>query len=239
VSPKESTSKGPDHVAIIMDGNGRWAKQRGLIRSMGHEKGGHQVREILRAAHDLGVKQLTLYAFSSENWKRPKQEVTFLHNLLVRFLKSETEQLKKDNVKFKTIGDLSKFPDKVQNAIAHSKDVLNANDGIVLCLALNYGSRNEIVEAAKDFARKAAQDPKLIDQLDENGFSKHLFTAGMSEVDLMIRTGGDQRISNFLLWQISYAEFYFSPVLWPDFSPEHLKLAIDDFHQRHRRFGGL
>ena len=235
----ESPTPGPEHVAIIMDGNGRWAKQRGLIRSMGHERGGHQVREILRAAFHLGVKQLTLYAFSSENWKRPQQEVTFLHNLLVRFLNSEVEQLNKDNVHFETIGDLSKFPDKVQKAVAKSKEVLQHNTGIVLCLALNYGARNEIVEACKSIARKAVVQPDTIDQLDEKTFANHLFTANMPDVDLMIRTAGEQRISNFLLWQISYAEFYFSPVLWPDFTPQHLEEAINDFKLRHRRFGGL
>jgi undecaprenyl diphosphate synthase len=240
VSPTDSSiPQGPEHVAIIMDGNGRWAKQRGLIRSMGHERGGHQVREILRAAFNLDVKQLTLYAFSSENWKRPKQEVTFLHNLLVRFLKSEVDQLNKDNVRFKTIGDLSKFPEKVQKAIFNAKDVLKNNSGIVLCLALNYGSRNEIVEAAKAIARQAVTQPEIVEYIDEKLFSDHLFTAQMPDVDLMIRTGGDQRISNFLLWQISYSELYFTPVLWPDFSPQYLQEAIAEFKLRHRRFGGL
>ena len=222
-----------------MDGNGRWAKQKGLIRSMGHERGGHQVRDILRAAFHLDVKQLTLYAFSSENWKRPKQEISFLHNLLVKFLKSDTDQLNKDNVHFKTIGDLSKFPDKVQKAIAHSKEVLKDNDGITLCLALNYGSRQEIVNAAKQFASDCVQDPSLLEKLDEQGFSQYLETKENSEVDLLIRTAGDQRISNYLLWQISYAELYFVEEFWPDFTPDALKMAIENFKARHRRFGGL
>jgi undecaprenyl diphosphate synthase len=222
-----------------MDGNGRWAKQKGLIRSMGHERGGHQVRDILRAAFHLDVKQLTLYAFSSENWKRPKAEIAFLHNLLVKFLKSDTEQLNKDNVHFKTIGDLSKFPDKVQKAIAHSKEVLKDNDGITLCLALNYGSRQEIVNAAKQFAQDCSQDPSLIEKLDEKSFTQYLETKENSEVDLLIRTAGDHRISNYLLWQISYAELYFVQEFWPDFTPDALKEAIENFKARHRRFGGL
>lgn len=222
-----------------MDGNGRWAKKRGLIRSMGHERGGNQVRDILRAAFHLDIKQLTLYAFSSENWKRPKQEISFLHNLLVKFLKSETEQLNKDNVHFKTIGDLSKFPDKVQKAIANSKEVLQNNDGITLCLALNYGSRQEIVEAAKTFAKDCIQNPDKLEQIDESQFSQYLETGENSEVDLLIRTAGEQRISNYLLWQISYAELYFVDEYWPDFTPEALKKAVDIFNGRSRRFGGL
>lgn len=222
-----------------MDGNGRWAKQRGLIRSMGHEKGGNQVREILRAAHHLGIEQLTLYAFSSENWKRPQKEVLFLHNLLVKFLKSETEQLKQDNVQFKTIGDLSRFPERVQKAIENARNALEPNDGITLCLALNYGSRQEILNAAIDVAKSYRNDPEGLEQLDEHRFSQHLETAGMPEVDLLIRTAGEQRLSNFLLWQISYAEFFFTDVYWPDFSPQHLEQALDNYKDRDRRFGGL
>lgn len=235
----ETSPTAPKHVAIIMDGNGRWAKERGLIRSMGHEKGGNQVRDILRAAFDLGIGQLTLYAFSSENWKRPKQEVMFLHNLLVKFLKSETEQLNKDNVHFKTIGDLSKFPDRVQKAIENSKRTLENNDGITLCLALNYGSRQEIVNAAIGIAKQYQDNPKGVESLDENGFAQHLETAGMDDVDLLIRTAGEQRLSNFLLWQVSYAEFYFTDVYWPDFTPDHLKQALVNYQDRERRFGGL
>jgi undecaprenyl diphosphate synthase len=239
LSKETEEKQGPKHVAIIMDGNGRWAKKRGLIRSMGHERGGNQVRDILRAAFHLDIKQLTLYAFSSENWKRPKQEISFLHNLLVKFLKSETEQLNKDNVHFKTIGDLSKFPDKVQKAIANSKEVLQNNDGITLCLALNYGSRQEIVEAAKTFAKDCIQNPDKLEQIDESQFSQYLETGENSEVDLLIRTAGEQRISNYLLWQISYAELYFVDEYWPDFTPEALKKAVDIFNGRSRRFGGL
>lgn len=231
--------KAPEHVAIIMDGNGRWAKKRGLIRSAGHERGGNQVRTILREAYNLGVKQLTLYAFSSENWKRPKAEVSFLFNLLVKFLKSETEQLNKDNVFFSTIGDLSQFPDKVQNAIQNSKETLKNNDGITLCLALNYGSRPEMLRACKSIAKECVENPDLIDSIDEQLFSDHLYTAGMKDVDLLIRTAGEQRISNYLLWQISYAELYFTDVFWPDFTPEELKKALDTFMGRERRFGGL
>jgi len=222
-----------------MDGNGRWAKERGLIRSMGHERGGHQVREILRAAFNLGVKQLTLYAFSSENWKRPKQEVAFLHSLLVRFLKSETAQLNEDNVHFRTLGDLSAFPKNVQKEIEKSKSVLNDNDGITLCLALNYGSRAEIVNAAKAYGRDVASGKIDEGDLSEDRFADYLETAGMNEVDFLIRTAGEQRISNYLLWQISYAELYFTDVYWPDFSPDHLKTAIEAYQKRHRRFGGL
>jgi len=230
---------GPQHVAIIMDGNGRWAKEKGLIRSLGHERGGNQVRDILRAAHDLDIKQLTLYAFSSENWKRPASEVRFLHDLLVRFLKSETDQLNKDNVQFKTIGDLTRFPTRVQNAIKKAKEVLENNHGIVLCLALNYGSRAEIVQATRRLMEEANREPQLAYQLTEEVFASYLETADMPEVDLLIRTAGEQRVSNFLLWQISYAEFYFTEVYWPDFTPEHLKKALEEYSRRHRRFGGL
>jgi len=230
---------GPKHIAIIMDGNGRWAKERGLIRSMGHERGGNQVREILKAAHDMGIKQLTLYAFSSENWKRPTAEVHFLHDLLVRFLKSETAQLNKDNVQFKTVGDLTRFPGRVQKAIKHSKEVLGENTGIVLCLALNYGSRAEIVNATRQLMEKAIDDNSICESLSEDLFESHLETAGMDEVDLLIRTAGEQRISNFLLWQISYSEFYFTDVYWPDFTPTHLEEALNEYKRRHRRFGGL
>jgi undecaprenyl diphosphate synthase len=235
---KES-EKGPIHVAIIMDGNGRWAKKRGLIRSAGHERGGNQVRTILKEAYHMGVKQLTLYAFSSENWKRPKAEVMFLHNLLVKFLKSETEQLNKDNVYFSTIGDLSKFPKKVTDAISNSKEALSKNDGITLCLALNYGSRPEITEACKNIAIKCVENPELVEKIDEEMVNDNLFTKGMPELDLLIRTAGEQRISNFLLWQLSYAELYFTDCFWPDFTPEELAKALNVYRSRERRFGGL
>lgn len=231
--------EGPEHVAIIMDGNGRWAKKRGLIRSMGHERGGNQVREILRAAFHLGVKQLTLYAFSTENWKRPKQEISFLHNLLVKFLKSETEQLNEDNVHFKTIGQLEAFPKKVTDAIANSKAVLADNHGITLCLALNYGSRNEIVRATQALGERIAKGELKPEEISEDLLEQELDTVGCPDVDLLIRTAGEQRISNYLLWQISYAELYFTPVFWPDFSKEELEKAIGEYKNRERRFGGL
>lgn len=231
--------QGPRHVAIIMDGNGRWAKKQGLLRSAGHESGGNQVRTILRSAFDCGIKQLTLYAFSSENWKRPKAEIMFLHNLLVKFLKSETEQLNKDNVYFTTIGDLSKFPKRVTNQIAKSKEALKENDGITLCLALNYGSRPEITEACRKIARQCVEDPSYVEKIDEKTIDDNLDTAGMPELDLLIRTAGEQRISNFLLWQLSYAELYFTHCFWPDFTPEELNKAIEDYKLRDRRFGAL
>lgn len=222
-----------------MDGNGRWAKQKGLIRSMGHEKGGNQVREILRAAFHLGIKQLTLYAFSTENWKRPKAEVHFLHNLLIKFLKSEVDQLNKDNVYFQTIGDLTSFPKKVQAQIEKSKEILKNNDGITLCLALNYGSRSEMIQACKKICDENQNSPGILDNLDESTFSNYLETKGMPELDMMIRTAGEYRVSNFLLWQLSYAELYFTDVLWPDFSKDDLILAVENFKNRQRRFGGL
>ena len=222
-----------------MDGNGRWARAQGLRRNLGHERGGHQVRDILRAAFHLGIRQLTLYAFSTENWKRPKPEVAFLMNLLVRFLRSETEPLNKDNVRFLTLGDLARFPQRVQDEIARSKEVLRHNTGIVLCLALNYGARREIVEAAKSFTRRCLQDPERVDRLDEEGFNEYLETAGMPELDMLIRTAGEYRVSNFLLWQLSYAELYFESVFWPDFTPEHLRAAVENFRERDRRYGGL
>ncbi len=222
-----------------MDGNGRWAKSKGLIRSAGHERGGHQVREILRAAHDLGVRQLTLYAFSTENWKRPKAEVQFLMNLLTRFLRSERDQLNKDNVHFKTIGELQAFPKRVLNEIDLSKELLKNNTGIVLCLALNYGSRNEIVRATSAMAKDILAKPELADRIDEELLDSYMDTAGMPELDLLIRTAGEQRLSNFLLWQMHYAEMLFTPKYWPDFSPEDLREAVETFGSRERRFGGL
>jgi undecaprenyl diphosphate synthase len=231
--------QGPRHVAIIMDGNGRWAKKQGLIRSAGHERGGNQVRTILKSAFDLGIKQLTLYAFSTENWKRPKSEVMFLHSLLIKFLKSETEQLNKDNVYFSTIGDISRFPKRVINQINKSKEALKNNDGITLCLALNYGSRDEITEACKDIAAKCVENPSLVDEISEKTIEESLFTDGMPELDLLIRTAGEQRISNFLLWQLSYAELYFTDVFWPEFTTDELAKAIDEFKKRNRRYGGL
>ena len=222
-----------------MDGNGRWARERGLIRSMGHERGGQQVKEILREAFNLGVKQLTLYAFSSENWKRPKKEVNFLHNLLVKFLRNETGPLNDDNVYFRTLGDLDAFPQKVQKEIENSKEVLKDNDGITLCLALNYGSRAEIVNAAKNYGRDLNEGNIKEDELSEDRFADYLETSEMKEVDFLIRTAGEQRISNYLLWQISYAELYFTDVYWPDFSPKDFGEAIDTYRKRHRRFGGL
>ncbi|MBF0198311.1 MAG: isoprenyl transferase [Planctomycetes bacterium] len=230
---------GPKHVAIIMDGNGRWAKKKGLVRSMGHERGGNQVREILRAAFDLHMDQLTLYAFSTENWKRPKAEVSFLQNLLVKFLKSETKQLNEDNVRLKVIGDTTAFNKKVQKQLEDSKEALQDNDGIVLCLALNYGSRHEILRACKNFALQAQENPGHIEELNEEIFSDYLYTKGMPEVDLLIRTAGEQRLSNYLLWQLSYAELYFVDVFWPDFTPDHLQEAAENFINRDRRFGGL
>ena len=222
-----------------MDGNGRWAKKRGLRRNFGHERGGEQVREILRAAHDLGIEQLTLYAFSTENWRRPKPEIMFLHSLLIRFLRSEREQLDKDNVVFKTIGELDRFPKRVRDEIEQSRETLKNNNGTVLCLALNYGSRQEILRAAHKYALHLSETSKLNGPFDEKLFESYLETAGMPELDLLIRTAGEKRISNFLLWQLSYAELYFVDVFWPDFTPVHLAEAVADFKKRERRFGAL
>lgn len=221
-----------NHLAIIMDGNGRWAKRRSLLRSNGHEAGAKSIEEIVIFCAKFGLKYLSLYAFSTENWKRPKSEVDFLMNLLSKFIKSKHQMCMKNNIKFNVIGDISVFSDSLKNQIEELKFNTKSNSGLVLNLALNYGSRDEIVRAVNS----ALQNGKKI---DENTINSYLDTSDFGDVDLLIRTGGDQRLSNFLLWQASYAELVFSDTLWPDFSVKELEEIIEKYQNIHRKFGGI
>ena len=229
----------PRHIAIIMDGNGRWAEQHGKIRVNGHEVGAESVRRITRECARLGVKRLTLYAFSAENWKRPKMEIAYLMRLLKKYLLSERKEVMENNIRFTAIGRLHDLPAAVQEEIEHLKKIGAANTGMVLSLALSYGGRMEILDATRAAARDIAEgrlDPK---KLDEKTFARYLYDPEAEDPDLLIRTGGDVRISNFLLWQVSYTELWVTPVFWPDFKNEHLHEAIADYSRRERRFGGI
>jgi undecaprenyl diphosphate synthase len=227
----------PRHIGVIMDGNGRWAKKRGLPRFMGHRAGTDATREIVRASAELGIQYLTIYVFSAENWGRPPKEVQLLMELLVEMVRKEVNELHKNNVRLLTIGDISKLPqntrEELERGIAHTAN----NTGLNLVLAISYGGRAEIVHAASQFARDVLRDPALLDTLDEKTFSRYLFTRDIPDPELIIRTGGDKRISNFLIWQAAYAELHITDVLWPDFNRECLIAAIEDFNQRDRRFG--
>lgn len=227
----------PRHIGIIMDGNGRWAKQRGLLRSAGHRAGTDATREIVRACGELGVSYLTIYVFSAENWGRPVTEVSRLMDLLVEMIKKEIINLNENNVRLQAIGDLSRLPSKTRKALLDGIEKTKDNSGLTLNLAISYGGRAEIVQAAKLFALEAVKDPSLVDQLDETMFSKYLSTAQIPDPELIIRTGGDMRISNFLLWQAAYSELYVTDTLWPDFNKDSLVAAIEDFSKRDRRFG--
>jgi len=227
----------PGHIAIIMDGNGRWAKKKGLFRVSGHEKGTKTVRKIVEAAAEFKVDYLTLFAFSSENWNRPKREVDMLMNLLVTTLKKELNTFQDNKIKLTSIGNIKTLPVKAQEELQYVKDATKDNDQMVLTLALSYGSRNELTYAFKKIATKVKENTINQEDIDENCINRHLFTADYPDVDLLIRTSGEQRISNFLLWQIAYAELYFSPKLWPDFNKEDFSEAIYNYQKRERRFG--
>jgi len=230
-------NKVPKHIAIIMDGNGRWAKKRGLLRVFGHEKGAKAVRETIEAAGKSGVTHLTLYAFSTENWNRPKVEVDKLMNLLVSSLKKEFKLLNENNIKLCAIGNLEELPAKANKELSEVIEKTKNNDKLVLTLALSYGSRSEIVETVKEIAKKVKNNIISLENIDDSIINEHLYTRNLPEVDLLIRTSGEQRISNFLLWQIAYAELYFTDVLWPDFKREDLYKAIINYQNRERRFG--
>jgi len=234
---KIDTSKLPQHIAIIMDGNGRWAKGFGKLRVFGHKNGVTAVREVLEGAIEVGVRHLTLYAFSSENWNRPKLEVQALMELLINSLNKELPTFQKNGVRVKAIGSLDSLPNNCQNTLANTIELTKNNDICVLTLALSYGSRNEIIEATKKIAKQVAAGEMNADDINDDLFSANLQTAGTPDPDLMIRTSGEQRISNFLLWQLAYTELWFSPKLWPDFTREDLFGAILDFQNRERRFG--
>lgn len=229
----------PQHIAIIMDGNGRWAEARSLPRRDGHRAGADSVEECLKACGDLGVQYLTLYAFSSENWKRPEAEVTALMGLLAHFLKEKTPSLMKNNIRLQVIGQLERLPKRNQKQLHESIAKTAANNGLTLIVALSYGSREEIVEAARKLMEEAKAGTLQPSDLTNEIFANHLYTAGTPDPDLLIRTSGECRVSNFLLWQISYAEMVITPTFWPDFRREHLESAIADYQQRQRRFGGL
>ena len=227
----------PRHLAIIMDGNGRWAKQKGLLRTIGHENGTKSVKNTVEACAELGIENLTLYAFSTENWNRPKFEVDTLMKLLISSLKKELATLQKNNIRLNAIGNLTNLPAKVQKELEEVIESTAANTRMTLTLALSYGAREELIQAVKKISDKVKNNIISIDAIDESIINQHLYTHNLPDVDLVIRTSGEHRISNFLLWQIAYAEFYFSEVLWPDFKKEHLYEAILSYQNRERRFG--
>ena len=229
----------PKHVAFIMDGNGRWANQRGLSRTAGHRQGVQRVKEIIRGASNLGIQIVTFFAFSTENWSRPKSEVNALMRYLDNFLDQEIKQLDKNNMRFTVIGRADPIPKYLQAKIKKAQDKTKDNTGLRVVLALNYGGRQEIVDAAKKFAQDVLETKVNLENLDVQEFNRYFYTADIVDPDLLIRTSNEMRISNFLLWQLSYSEFYFSGKYWPDFGIEELKEAIKDYQKRIRRFGGL
>ena len=227
----------PQHVAVIMDGNGRWAKQKGMARIFGHRNGVKAVRDVVEAAAEIKVNVLTLYAFSTENWNRPKKEVDTLMSLLVRSLKDELKTLLDNNIKLQCIGAIENLPKKAQKELQEVIEKTAHNDHMTLILALSYGSREEIVNAIQKISKKVVNKHLTCEEIDEKIINNHLYTFTLPDVDFLIRTSGEQRISNFLLWQIAYAELYFTEVLWPDFRREHFYQAILDYQNRERRFG--
>lgn len=229
----------PRHIAIIMDGNGRWAKQRKLPRTMGHKAGVETIRRVIKETHILGIKYLTLYAFSTENWKRPKDEVSALMKLLVEYLRSELQELNKNGVVIKILGDINMLPKDAQSEVKEAIEITKNNTGVVLNIAFNYGGRDEIIRAVKLVSNDVKSGKLIIEDIDEKTLEKYLYTTGTPDPDLIIRPSGEQRISNFLLWQCAYSEFWYSNVCWPDFKEEHLHEAIYDYQHRDRRYGGV
>ena len=227
------------HVAIIMDGNGRWAKKNSLARTLGHRAGAKAVKRTVKAAIKYGVDVLTVYAFSTENWRRPKDEVTFLMDLFIKTLNSELSELADAGVKLEFIGDLSKLPNAVREKLLEAKEKTQDNETLTLVVAVNYGGRSEIVEAVKSLSQSVINGDMALDAIDEAAVNDHLALSELPEVDLLIRTSGEQRLSNFLLWQLAYSEFYFTDVHWPDFEETHFKAALDEYYCRERRYGGL
>ena len=229
----------PAHVAIILDGNGRWAKQKGMPRNYGHMQGAKAVEDILVDARDLGIKCLTVYAFSTENWSRPEAEVSALMTILRNYLKTSIKKSMKNNVRCRVIGERSKLSDDIQAAIGELEDATAGNTGLTFTIAINYGSRDEIRRAVKKIADKAVSGEISPDDITEEMISKNLDTDFLPDPDLLIRTCNEQRISNFLLWQCAYTEFYYTPVAWPDFNKEELLKAVESYSTRNRKFGGL
>ncbi|ODS32598.1 MAG: undecaprenyl diphosphate synthase [Candidatus Scalindua rubra] len=229
----------PNHIAIIMDGNGRWARQRGFMRVRGHEEGVKSVREITTECAKKHIGQLTLYAFSNENWKRSKTEVNFLMRMLKKYLIEERKTIRDNDIILKTIGRIEALPKDVQKELSISMEESKNNTGMILCLALNYGGRTEIVDATKGLARDVKKGIVKLQDIDDATFKSYMYTSDMSDPDLLIRTGGEMRVSNFLLWEVSYAELWFTSVYWPEFKKKQLEDALSDYAKRERRFGGL
>ena len=227
----------PKHTAIIMDGNGRWAEQKGMPRIFGHQNGGTAVRRIVEAASKFNIKYLTLFTFSIENWDRPRSEVDTLMGLLVQTLKDQFEDMFKNNIKLNAIGDLDTLPGEVREELYTIIESTKDNTGMTLTLALSYGGKQEIFKAIKEISEKVKNDVICLDSFDDSVINDHLYTSNLPDVDLLIRTSGEKRISNFLLWQIAYAELYFTDVYWPDFTEEDLEKAIVEYQNRERRFG--
>lgn len=227
----------PNHVAIILDGNGRWAKSKGMPRTYGHTTGAKNVEKIAEAAGNMGIRYLTLYAFSTENWNRPPEEVKALMNLLDSYLKNCIQKAKKNNMAVRVLGDISRLDERMQEKIQKLEESSADYDGLHLQIAINYGSRDEIVRAIRKLGRDVEAGKIAPDQISEETFSSYLDTAGLPDPDLLIRTSGEERLSNFLLWQLAYAEFYFTDVPWPDFHEEDLRRAVEAYNQRDRRYG--
>lgn len=227
----------PKHVAIIMDGNGRWAKQRGKLRTFGHENGAKSVKEVVEVSAEMGIENLTLYAFSTENWKRPKLEVQTLMRLLISSIRKEMASLHKNNIKLTAIGALNTLPSNVYKELTEVIEKTKNNNRMTLTIALSYGSREELLNTIKEISIKVKNNIISPEKIDESIINEHLYTQNLPDVDLLIRTSGEQRISNFLLWQIAYAELYFTDILWPDFKKQDLYDAIIEYQKRERRFG--
>ncbi|WP_353894556.1 isoprenyl transferase [Proteinivorax hydrogeniformans] len=236
---KVDTKNVPETVAIIMDGNGRWAKKRGLPRVMGHRRGVDSLKKITEVSGEIGVKNLILYAFSTENWKRPEKEVNYLMKLPVEFLGEELKEIHENNIKITTIGDVARLPRQTQDAINRAKDKTSNNTGLNVIFAINYGGRNEIIEATKNIALEFKEGKIDLEALNEQSFSTYLETAKIKDPDLLIRPGGETRVSNYLLWQIAYSELYFCETLWPDFGEKEYLKAIETYQKRNRRYGGI
>lgn len=230
-------SKVPQHIAIIMDGNGRWAQSQGKDRTFGHQNGVESVREAIKGCMEIGVKYLTLYAFSTENWNRPKEEVDFLMNLLVEAIVGETPELLKNDIRLETIGAIDELPQvSYQHLLQAKKDTVHCKE-LTLILALNYGSKKEITQAVQSIAKKVLKGDLKIENIDETCIANNLYTGSFPDPEIMIRTSNEMRVSNFLTWQLAYAEFFFLPIFWPEFKREHLWECVRDFQQRERRFG--
>lgn len=229
----------PVHIGIIMDGNGRWAKKRGLPRHFGHQEGMKKVVHIVESCKELGIRNLTLYAFSTENWKRPTVEIEALMNLLVVFIRKELDRLNKNKVRINILGDVEKLPEKPRKEVERAVEITSGNDGMILNIALNYGGRQEIALGVKEILKDEKRGKINIDDIDESLIKEYLYTKGQPDPDLIIRPSGELRLSNFMIYQAAYSEFWFSDVLWPDFSEDDLRRAICDYQRRNRRFGGI